>query len=328
MKSFKGAKPLNENIKTTTYDNSLNRWINVGLIKTVDDVPKSYKKILEFINTGKTANKQYKEYSDNSKILHTSALLYFLKTKKVSQKIINQISKKNTIRASSVEDKLKDNKRSDRRNVNPVHFDQLKKAYDQLYQKFQDDSITRKEHIQLIILAIYTLQPPIRSEPSNMKIFKASPKSSYKENSIVITKSKAYYDMQDFKTKRKYGNVKIDLSDDLHEFLLESLEKMKRSYLIPSLTDNNKPIGYLQMLREIKSITGSPSAGIDVLRSAYVNNFLKSKYTYRQKEKLAEQMLTSVNRLDVVYTKLDNDSSDSDDDKSECCQFCSKYCYK
>ncbi len=334
------APPKNAKAKTLKASNdSINRWIKVGLIKEKEDIPKKYKKIIEFIETGKVNDKQYTKYADNSKKTHLNSLKKVLqeyqKKYKIKQSEIEKISDRTTELDKGVQQQVKENKQTNEKRKG-ITYEQLNEVRKELLKDFKE-GMDKKKHIKIIILSCILLQPPIRSQIASMDIIRPNQKpkkidnkhyliihSDKKWKTVVneIIKNHRKLDKNQKNSPEEYEGFEIELSKDLTKFITQSLKIWKRRFLIPNI-DGTKPLPYATMYSYMKEI--HPSLSIDTARSVYNTWFQSTKQRkYVELEKLADNMMTSVKQLQTTYLKLsedddsDDDSDDSDDDNDPC----------
>ena len=90
-----------------------------------------------------------------------------------------------------------------------------------------------------LLLAMYTLIPPVRNDYHLLKIFKKNPNHS-NGNYIVLNKSNPIIVLNDFKTDKTYDQIKIKIPKRLKDEIELSLDNKDRDFLFVS-TSNNAP---------------------------------------------------------------------------------------
>ena len=85
-----------------------------------------------------------------------------------------------------------------------------------------------------LLLTLYTDIPPARSDYYNTKIYKETPKNPNKENYVILAKNKGEIVLNDYKTAKTYGQIRIQLTEELLRQINLSLDKEPRSYLFQS----------------------------------------------------------------------------------------------
>jgi hypothetical protein len=92
--------------------------------------------------------------------------------------------------------------------------------------------------IEKLLIAFYTLVPPVRADHYATEIIKFGEIPSH-PNYISFSDSKAYLKITDFKTAQVYKSIEYDLPPELHTQLSLSLKDNPRKYLFTS--EHGKP---------------------------------------------------------------------------------------
>lgn len=155
-----------------------------------------------------------------------------------------------------------------------------------------------KNHYNYLILCLYTLQPPLRSEWSNMGVG-----GGITDNFILLDDKVIIINKDKVSSKIGPGVIKI-INPQLIEIIKDSLNTWNRPYILTTLNELNAPlkIGGLRVL--LKDIFNKP-VGTNMLRKAFINRFYNMNPSYKQREHLAHQMRNSVYIAEVSYRKLD-----------------------
>jgi hypothetical protein len=176
-------------------------------------------------------------------------------------------------------------------------------------QKFDQGTIDKEEHTLLIILALNVLQPPIRSEYTDMRVVYESetrdPTKNYLVKTGVKSKKPWAYLLNDYKTVKTYGIQRIVIERPLQQFLTKSFKLLPRDYVLSSRDDPASALGYGAFRGLTQKYLGD-GAGVDQFRSSYVSKFLEQHPSEAEKEALAKRMLTSTDQINLSYRKLDD----------------------
>ena len=175
-----------------------------------------------------------------------------------------------------------------------------------------EDIITKKTHLQFLLLNLLVLQPPIRTNYYITAKFIFTEKENDKINNFIwITKRGKlkvnYIVNQDKVSKTKVYNMNKKLStisienDKLVKLINESYKKYPRNYL---LEIDDKPITHATFLDWLRKITDVKLINNDILRSSYINWFYENNKTMASREKLALQMRHSVLTSQRNYRKI------------------------
>jgi hypothetical protein len=201
--------------------------------------------------------------------------------------------------------KRKDNKQViASRIINPVTYEDVSKKYNELLARF--DSLEKRDHIKLVICASVLLQPPLRSEPSSMRVVTSgNVKKHPGENLLVKAPSGWYYRMADFKNVSSFGETNVMLEKPYVQFLKRSFTKFPREWLMPSITGEG-PLGY-DVYRTLSNEMFGEGVSVDVFRSIYISKYLEGNPTLAERERLAKMMLHTVESQGLFYRKVDDD---------------------
>jgi hypothetical protein len=108
--------------------------------------------------------------------------------------------------------------------------------------KLSDIELKRNELvdgcIEKLLIAFYTLVPPVRADHYATEIIKYGEIPSH-PNYISFSDSKAYLKITDFKTAQVYKSIEYELPSELHTQLSLSLKSTPRKYLFAS--ESGKP---------------------------------------------------------------------------------------
>lgn len=182
-----------------------------------------------------------------------------------------------------------------------------------------DEIISRVKHYEYLILALLTLQPPVRTSfYTSAKITNTLKNLSSNENYIYIKNEQAFYIVNKDKVSntKKYNSKGelnyIDITDKkLIKILNDSILKYNREYLFES--NQNGPIKQETLLKYLRNITNLKAINIDMMRSIYITNFYKENKTYKAREELSLKMRHSVPCAMKHYFKI----SDTPNDENE-----------
>lgn len=277
----------------------LRTWINKGWVENENDINNMHKDLFKHID---------KEYDNiDTKKTHVIALVNILRNLK-NDSIADKYSEVAIqLQNESSENKKNNKQLTESRIINPIDYEKISSLYNKLREKFDKGSISDSDHMLLVILALNTLMPPIRSEYTNMPIVTPDSKTDTGNLMVKAGKKKPWYIiLNDFKTVKSFGKQKLEIPNKLKNFLSESLKKMPRSYLVSKVDNPNEPIGYPIFLRMVQKSLGG-GTGSDVFRSSYITEFMKQRPTMSEREELAKKMLHSLESQGLHYVKVDED---------------------
>lgn len=155
-----------------------------------------------------------------------------------------------------------------------------------------------------LLISLYTMIPPVRSNFDKVKIYSKSPKD-VKGNYLVLSKKKLVLNV--YKTDKIYGSNVIDLPKDLMEQIKTSLDKKPREYLFVKsngelFTSNSWNITANRLL---KKVFKNSDFSLNMFRHIYLSRKelnLKDK-TLKERKDIADKMGHSVSTQDKYYWK-------------------------
>jgi len=176
---------------------------------------------------------------------------------------------------------------SEKQTENFVPYEKLLEVQKRLADK---ENKTEKEWKNYVVASLYTLQPPVRADYGEVRVFKR--RGSREGNELIFgQKGPAYFVFRKYKTSKTYGTVEVRVSADLHRVLEEWFAHLGKTpkHLL------GRPIDGNDLLLEIQSAfhTTQKKIGINLLRHAYIKHHFPGLTTIKQKEDLAAMMLHS-----------------------------------
>lgn len=126
-----------------------------------------------------------------------------------------------------IDKKYEKNRPTTRQEQSYVDYDTVVKTIDKLIPGSQER----------LLLAMYTLIPPVRNDYHLLKIYKRNPNYD-KGNYIVLNKSNSLIILNEFKTDKTYDKIKIKVPKRLHREIELSFQNNSRDFLFVSTTNN------------------------------------------------------------------------------------------
>ena len=284
MKAFKLAKDESVHIDRRAT------WVNKGVIKKASEVLTKHKEISEYID---------KYPVTNTRKAHFITLVYWLKkfgklteAQTYSHRSIAEAKQYDEIRAKNL--------------LLPSRATNLvtAKRMASLMHGLEQRNFSRLNEMYLTILRCSRSQPPLRSNIAEMKIAEMNQAMKNSEQDYLIRKldGTGYYYWVFSKQSNKIKRIVVELTPKLNVFIQNSLERYPRSFLLCG-SDPDEPMGIKAFATRIRTMLG-PHAGVDQIRSSYVNNFINEDTSQEEISDLAEQMLTSSSELQRTYKKV------------------------
>ena len=176
---------------------------------------------------------------------------------------------------------------SERQKPNFVPFPELMEVQRRLRDKQEKSDTDWKDYL---IASLYTLQPPVRADYGQIEIF-AKRSLSRKGNELIWgQKSKPpYFVFRVYKTAKTYGAVELKVSPALAEVITQWFAHLGGTpkYLLGRAVE---PADLLPLIAHAFRST-KKDIGVNLLRHAYITEFMKTPRTIKEREELAMKML-------------------------------------
>lgn len=178
-------------------------------------------------------------------------------------------------------------------------FIDVYKQYTEHINSMNIEDITHDDMTKYLMIAFYSLLPPMRpSELVNLKIIEAS-NDIIAGNYLTLNNKTMYF--TDYKTVKDYGNLELQVPDELIDILNKFYNKLKiidgYRYLFVGL---NKKMSVSRFTIVFKRIEGLHGTCPTDLRNLYVSTMDLSVI---DRINVAKYMKNSVNELTEVYSK-------------------------
>jgi hypothetical protein len=256
-------------------------------------------------------------------------LLHFCKIAETDVELINKFKVLNM--ALSLIHNLKEgeNKLDDNEQTKYINYEELLKLQKKLYRDWEEayeqqiitknkDPGIRYKNIKALLLAFYSLFPPLRLEPMTFKIVKSEAEALEYDNAIYI-KNKANIWVYLNTIKKQHKPIKYNLNDtiirsfsnenvdNLINMLLESVKLYPREYLF--INTDGEPYTEKGLQKMMSDLLPNKNLGVNAIRSIYASYWLP-KLNKNQITRIAFLMRSSVSMLSTNYLKktIDNQS--------------------
>jgi hypothetical protein len=169
-----------------------------------------------------------------------------------------------------------------------VPYDKLMEAQKKLADNKEK---TDKQWVDYVVASLYTLNPPIRNDYGDMKVFKR--RDPRRKGNELIWNKKPIIVMRDYKTDGSTGGVELPISKPLQEVLAEWFGSLG---VLPTYVLGTKynDTASLKLIASAFGTTGK-FVGVDNLRHAYIQHHLPAIATKLEKRRnLADRMLHSI----------------------------------
>lgn len=162
-----------------------------------------------------------------------------------------------------------------------------------------------------LLLAMYTMIPPARSDYNHVKIFKDISKMTeleldeYEGNYIILSNQKYMKNkivLKKYKTSKMYGDMTIEIPPELAREIKASLKKEPREYLFIG-SKTKEPYENANSFnkwanRELKRLFDNKYISLTTLRHIYISEQKLDGKTRAERDKVAKKMMHSVDTQD------------------------------
>jgi len=154
---------------------------------------------------------------------------------------------------------------------------------------------------EYVILALYTLMPPVRLDYGEMKVVPVEPAEPV--GNYLVWSKKPYFYFSDYKTFKVYGVMKIQLCPALVKVLEEWLAYPDQYLLVDR---SGGPLGAVALGQLIISTFHKhcgKKVGVSMLRHSYISYVRAKELPIKKSDALAHQMMHSP-KMSMIYRKL------------------------
>lgn len=172
-------------------------------------------------------------------------------------------------------------------------------------KKELENNYTLANHIQYVILCLYTFLPPLRNQDySNTQLYYNCKKLKKKSpNYLCLTCKKLI--ITEYKTSVSHGKREIDIPNELLEILEDYKDKTETVYLLPSLTSINKKMSETN-LSHVLNVILKKKVSSTMLRRIFISENI-SKWNADDRKKISNIMGHSVGQQVITYTIFNDD---------------------
>jgi len=196
--------------------------------------------------------------------------------------------------------KLKSANKTDKELLNWIPKYKLDETFNNLFKNKED--LNKKQLIDLILLGLYTKQPPRRNDYRNMLILYNN--EDYNELSNDLN----YYNINTgefifnvYKTSNRYGTQRINIKDpDLKDILEYYIDLYNPKYLLGNRIF--KSDNYSHKLRNMSKKLFNKSTGSSLYRKIFISSISKDIHIDDRLE-ISNSMAHSIDTAVIYYTK-------------------------
>jgi hypothetical protein len=267
-------RPLSESSKKK-YDQAIKRLKDAGY--NIETQPRE---VIEWVKT---------QGANSAQIVYYSAIKYEMnkadKPGPVPREYQDELDRLSGERKVSSKSQVL----SERQKPNFVPFPELAAVQRQLRDKQEKSDMDWRDYL---IASLYTLQPPVRLDYGQVEVFGKRSLSRTGNELIWGQKSKPpYFVFRVYKTAKTYGAVEVKVSPAMAGVITDWFAHLggdgPPKYLLGRAVE---PADLLPMVSHAFRST-KKDIGVNLLRHAYITEFMKSPHTIKEREELAMKML-------------------------------------
>ena len=196
---------------------------------------------------------------------------------------------------------------SDSEKKNYIKYEDLLKKLNMLISIYEakpnDENI-----INLLILSLYVLHPPLRNDYANMKIItNDNQETDKKQNYLLHTNNNFYVIINNDKVHKSHGRGEIPILNKMLKQILNiylTSHKPNNVYLFQN--KNGNPFTKKQIQFRINKLFKDIDKTLTIynLRSAYITNYYKNNLDILSRSNLASYMRHSKETAELTYFKF------------------------
>lgn len=191
--------------------------------------------------------------------------------------------------------------------LNYVEYSELTKKLNELIKEYNAKQ-TMKNIINVLVLALYVLQPPLRNDYANLILINDEKEETDKTKNYLLKSKDIYYViLNNDKVKTSHGRGEIPITNKILIGILNLyLESYAKNNIYLFQNKNNKPYTKKQIQYIINKYFKNEHKTLNIynLRSAYITDFYKNNLDLHSRGILADYMRHSKNTAELVYCKF------------------------
>lgn len=190
---------------------------------------------------------------------------------------------------------------SDRQKKNYIAWADVMQVRDEL-MKLKNN--TKWDYENYLIVCFNTYMPPMRRDMPSLKIIRGDDVPVDDLNYLQIKKNEINVIMRDYKTSKKYGEMKLKVPDDLENIIRGYLKQYESQYLLMNSRGQRMSKGvYSARIRKIFNQYTGRNVGQNGLRSAYLSHLYGGLLPLVELNEIHRVMMNSMKVALVSYVK-------------------------
>tara|TARA_R100001163_G_scaffold32976_1_gene25570 strand:+ start:21997 stop:22950 length:954 start_codon:yes stop_codon:yes gene_type:complete len=218
--------------------------------------------------------------------------------------------------------RIEDNKKTERESENWVDLNKLMKVLNYHIRQIKKENIHKRDDKKLnkkqkrilqdyLLASLYLLQPPRRNVYADTKVisqkdFNELSETEKNDNNYLVlsSRNKKYFHFGDYKTKKKYGSQKVEVSKKLNSVinLWRHYNKDKEYLLYNTRGEKLTKNSLTKHLQKVFKVSGKNNISSSMLRHIYISSQVDNE-AYKKMKKLADKMGHSVDEQQTTYYK-------------------------
>jgi hypothetical protein len=182
-----------------------------------------------------------------------------------------------------------------------VGWEDVLEAHRKLKTAVEGNLQDKKLYKEYVILSLYVLIPPLRSDYSPLRI--TATENGQKDNKLVVDPSGVSLVLYDYKTAKQYGVQRLTFPTELENIIRHWLTLETSGFLF---SVNGKAASESWLSGQVRNImlrlTGKAS-GINILRHSYITYMRRGEQPVIAQNSLAASMLHS-NGMSQLYRRI------------------------
>jgi len=274
---------------------------------------------LSFLDNFDAVMKTIKDETLNTRKNRLIAIVVSLKAIEGDKQLIEKYSEEMTKLAEQSEERVKNQKLTDKQRENWVSYEQLIKLTEKLFDEIKKQEILKKEKLtrgeytllqDYILLRVY-LTFTWRNDFAEMKIIKSDRQDDNKNNFLLLKKGVPdKFILNQYKTDSKYGKKSVKIPSSLAKVIKKFLKFNKSGFFL-TLQDGIRPInsnGITKALNRLFEKHLGKTIGSSLLRHIIISHFREGSKTIEELEKERkdiEDRFMHSKEMNDQYRKID-----------------------
>ena len=148
----------------------------------------------------------------------------------------------------------------------------------------------RKTVFAHLMLSLNVDTAPLRNDAADMRICRNTADVPPAGNVMLLAADETTIILREYKTARKYGELRIEVPPKVRKAVERSLKLIPRQYVFTLLTDTSRPMGSNYFSRFFASAIPGFHLGSTLCRKTYISHRYRNDHSVQEREELARRM--------------------------------------